>query len=143
MGHRGRDKRWVRGIPQVGAAVIAVFDDNNCGSVGVRPSNLDRIFDCLGTGVEKCRALGMVTRGQSIKSLTNLYITGVRGHHEAGVGKCRHLALNICDHIWIGISYRGHRDPRSHVDHGVTVNVNQHTAAGLGNENRQSYPDSR
>ena len=131
-----------QGHRQVGAAVVAVLDDDDRLPLGVGAGDLHRVLDGLGTGVEQCRALLVVTGGEAVEGLAHLDVAGVGGHHEAGVGELGDLLLDAGDDLGVGVADGGDGDAGAHVDERVAVDVEQDAAAGLGDVDRQGDADA-
>ena len=110
--------------------MIAVLDDDNGLSTGVRAGDLDGVLDCLSTGVEQCRALLMVAGSHPVERLADLDVPGVGGDHEAGVRELRDLGLHGRHDLGVRVAHRGDGDPRPHVDQGVAVGVDEDATPG-------------
>ena len=127
---------------EVRASVIAMLDNNHCGALGEHPCDLDRVLDSLGAGVEQSRSLLVRAGGQSVQGLAHLDITGVGGHHEAGVSELCRLLGDIRGDVGIGITDGGDRDTRAEVDERVAVDVDEDSAPCPLDVDRQSHADS-
>ena len=118
------------GHRQVGAAVVAVIKDCHRVLAGVLTRNLDGVFYCLSTGIEKNRLLFMITWGELVELLTHRNIGLIRRDHETGVGEFGSgLSHGIC-HALIGSTNGGHSDAGCKINVGIVIGINQDTTIG-------------
>ena len=127
---------------EVGAAVVAVVEDDDRLPPGVGAGDLHRVLDGLGTGVEQRRALLVVARRQPVERLAHVDVALVRRDHEAGVGEAGDLLLHPGDHGVGRVADVDHRDARAEVDQRVAVDVDEHAAARPLDEDGQRRADA-
>ena len=82
---------------EVGAAVVAMVEDDDRLPLGVRAGDLDGVLHRLGAGVEECGPLRVVAGGQAIECLAHLDVAGVGRDHEACVREVSDLTLHALD----------------------------------------------
>jgi hypothetical protein len=119
-----------------------VVEDGHGGPAGVGSGDLHGVLDGLSAGVEQRRLLRVVAGRQLRELLADVDVPVVRRHHETGVGEGAHLLGDPVDHLGCGVADAGDRDPRRQVDQRVAVDVDDHAAAGRGDEDRQRGADA-
>ena len=118
------------GHRQVGAAVVAVIKDCHRVLAGVLTRNLDGVFYCLSTGIEKNRLLFMITWGELVKLLTHRNIGLIRRDHETGMGELRSRLCHCLCHALIRCANGGHSNTGCKINVGVVIRINQDTTIG-------------
>ena len=122
---------------QVGAPVIGVVERDDRLAPGRVPGDLDRVLHRLRARVEQRGPLLVIARRARRELLADRDVLLVRGDHEAGVGEPGDLLADPLHHARRGVARRHHGDARAEVDERVAVRVDQHAAAGGGDEHRQ------
>ena len=122
--------------------MVGVVKGDHGGTAGVVPGDLDGVLHGLGARVEQRGALLVRARGVAGQFLADLHVPLVRGDHEAGVGELGDLGLDALGDGGRRVADRGDRDAGAEVDQGVAVRVEQHPAAGGGDEDRQRGRDA-
>ena len=130
-----------QGHRQIGAAVITVLEHNDGRALGRVPGDLHRVLHGLGSGVEQCAALGVVTGRQSVERFTHIHVALIWRDHEAGVREVVGLRGDRVGDHRVGVTDGGHRDTRTHIDQVVAVHVDEHTTTGTLDEDRQPNTD--
>ena len=128
---------------QVGAPVVGVIERDDRVASRRQPGDLDRVLDGLGARIEQHGALLEVAGGDLVELLGDGHVALVRRHHEAGVREVRRLLGDCRRDGGVARADGGDGDAGAEVDQRVAVDVDDHSAVGVGRENGNAGADAR
>ena len=108
-----------------------------------QPGDLDRVFDGLGARIEQHGALLEVAGGDLVELLGDGNVALVRRHHEAGVREVRGLLGDCRRDGGVARADGCDGDSGAEVDQRVAVDVDDHSAVGVGREDGNAGADAR
>ena len=123
--------------------MIGVVDNHDGGLPGGESRNLHGVLDGLGTTVQQHGGLGEIAGGELRELLADFDVLLVGRHHETGVGEVRDLATHGLGHGGNGVTNRGDRNTRAHVENLVAIDVGQNGAFGRRDVDRETLRQTR